>query len=162
MTYAKELYHWRKENGICVKCGNKKAVNGVACLDCKEEDALRQQRLYAEMSEEEKAQLRAKKRESLRRLRKKRKESGLCYACGKPVYKNYSRCYECYLKTKKYKRERKGYMEQGLCRICGKEVVPGKKHCQEHLEMRRKCMEHALKCKEERKGKEDDKCKNIL
>jgi len=38
MPCRKELYRERKENGLCVKCGEKKDTDGVFCSVCKDKD----------------------------------------------------------------------------------------------------------------------------
>lgn len=161
MTYSKEVYHWRKEHGICTRCGKHEATYGTRCVVCASEQAEKKRQEYKSMTEEEKRKFLDKRNERRKKLRQKRKGNGLCRMCGKPVYKNYTACYEHYLymkrKNKEYaERRRKGFAEEGKCRICGKEVVKGKKLCQEHLEQARERMKYAsqFKTKAEAKLKE--------
>ena len=158
-TYSYEAYHYYKDHGICVYCKREKAAPGRAmCLNCASIVAEKRRAKYSKLSEEERAERNRKKREQSKALREYRKENGLCLVCGKPVYKNYSKCYEHYIYFKRVNRERnkaqaKGYAELGLCRICGKPVVKGKKFCEEHLEKYRKNMSHAQAIRmEKRKG----------
>ena len=159
-TYSYEAYHYYKDHGICVYCKREKAAPGkVMCLNCASILAEKKRAKYNQVSEEEREERNRKKREQSKALRDYRKENGLCITCGKPVYKNYSRCYEHYIYFKRVDRKRrearaKRYAEIGLCRICGKPVVKGKKFCEEHLEKYRKIMSHAQAIRMEKK-----KCK---
>lgn len=144
----KEEYEWLKAHKICVTCRSDTATRGTQCDLCADKDLERKEKRLAAMTLEEKQALREKNKEYLRKRYAERKEKGLCYVCGKPVYKNHSRCYECYLQEKRkdrirQERKKKNYMEIGKCRICGKEVVKGKKLCQEHLEQARERMRYA-------------------
>lgn len=146
----KEEYEWLKAHNICVSCRCANATRGVKCDECADEDLERRHKRLALMSDEEKEALKEKNKAYLKKRYAKRRENGLCATCGKPVYKNYSRCYECYLREKRVNREiwnrtKKGYAEIGKCRICGKDVVPGYKHCKEHLQQKREAMAHAVK-----------------
>lgn len=148
MTYSKEVYHWRKEHGICIKCGIHEAINSTRCIVCASDEAEKQKQKYYSMSQEERALLNKKKSNSAKALREERKRLGLCYRCGKPSYRSHSLCYEHFLYMKRYHKKvndenRKGFSELGLCRICGEEVVPGKKHCAMHLEQKRESMRKA-------------------
>ena len=156
-TYSKEAYHYYKEHGICVYCKQADAAPGrTKCLNCISLTAEKRRERDSKLSDEEREERNRKKRERGKALREYRKANGLCLTCGKPVYKNYSRCYEHYLYFKRVNRERnkaqaKGYAELGLCRICGKPVVKGKKFCEEHLEKYRKIMSHAQAIRMEKK-----------
>ena len=147
-TYSKEVYHWRKEHGICTRCGKQEAVVGTKCGDCAYEEAERKKQKYDAMSEAEKREFLDRRNEKRRAASKERKEKKLCSRCGKPAYKNHSLCYEHYLYQKKMYRKyaeesKKGYAEIGKCRICGKDTVEGKKFCEEHLKQYREKMAYA-------------------
>ena len=134
----KEEYEWLKAHKICVSCRAATATRGTKCDECADKDLERRHRKLASMTDEEREVHRQKNKEYLRKRYEKRRKEGKCAACGKPVYKNHSRCYECYIKELRVGRElwnkkKKGYAELGKCRICGKDVVAGKKHCEEHL-----------------------------
>ena len=134
----KEEYEWLKAHKICVNCRSADATRGTKCDECADKDLERRHKRLASMTEEEREAHRQKNKEYLRKRYKEFKEDGKCFDCGKPVYKNHTRCYECYIKglraSRKYQSgKKKGFAELGKCRICGKEVVAGKKHCEEHL-----------------------------
>lgn len=76
----KILYQIRKEQGICTKCGKRKAVPGKAkCGVCLEKDAERQ------------------RRKSFNRpnIREERIKNHLCLWCGKAAVENNKYCEEC-------------------------------------------------------------------
>ena len=134
----KEEYEWLKAHKICVNCRAADATRGVRCAACADKEVEKKHKKLAAMTEEEREAHKQKNREYLRKRYKEFKEAGKCFDCGKPAYKNQTRCYECRIKgkhaRKKYQRSKnKGYAELGKCRICGGEVVAGKKYCEEHL-----------------------------
>ena len=152
----KEEYEWLKSRNICVSCRQAKATRGVKCDACADKDLERRHKKLALMTEEEKLSMRRKNKEYLQKRYAQRRKDGLCLVCGKPVYENHSRCYECYLKEARINREiwqgnKKGYAELGLCRICGKEVVKGKSYCKEHLKEQQDRMAYAQARRMERK-----------
>lgn len=117
---ARELYHWRKEHGICPRCKVRDAEPGrTLCFECAEYQRINNPKYQ---SKEKKRDLNKKRAERLR-------SAGLCKTCGKkPVYKHngrtYVECYECHIKTinrARKKREDTGHhwVEQGLCIWCG-------------------------------------------
>lgn len=153
---SRESYHWYKAHGICVDCKQEEAAPGkVRCLNCLSIRAEQIRKRESELTEEELAEKNRIKREKSQKLRDYRKANGLCDICGKPVYKNYSKCYEHYIYYKRYETKRrqkknKGYAELGLCRICGKPTVEGKKFCAEHLEQYREKMKLAQAIRKEK------------
>lgn len=157
----REEYHYYKEHGICVICHREDAAPGrTSCLNCLSVRAEQKRKRESNMTKEEHEEKKRKMREKSQALRDYRKANGLCTLCGKPVYKNYSTCYEHYLYHKKYSRKRneakkKGYAELGLCRICGKPTVEGKKFCAEHLEQYRTKARHmqAIRMEKLKNGK---------
>ena len=163
-AYTKEIYRWRKEHGICTRCGQYEATRGTKCVVCAADYAEKRRNQYHSMSEAEKQEFLSKKSERMKALRKERKEKGLCYMCGKPVYKNFGTCYEHWLYRRNYNRKRqaekrKGFREIGKCRICGKHRVSNQKLCEEHLQQYRKSMAHAEKFidrKKKRKVEHDE------
>lgn len=142
----REEYRYYKEHGICVDCKQEDAVPGkTRCLYCSSVRAEQSQKRRDRLTKEEREEKNRIKREKSQALRDYRKANGLCDICGKPVYKNYSKCYEHYIHFKRYEKKRrekknKGYAELGLCRICGKPTVEGKKFCEVHLEQYREKM----------------------
>lgn len=96
----KQLRADRKAWGLCVECGKKPPFNGrVRCEDCLCRDLLAHHKTKD-------SQQRMDKR---KRIRAERKAAGLCIWCGKPVYRSYVRCYECYIKNR---RARNKYREK--------------------------------------------------
>ena len=118
----KELYHQRKNSGVCVSCGKQKPVpDRVRCEQCLDKDR-QENRL---------------KREMLKSL-------GICARCGKvSVFKGETLCPECRAKhmnaveqyrrnhPEKYKamhdvanKKRTDYLRaNGICITCGKRKV---------------------------------------
>lgn len=131
--YAKEVREWRKEHGMCVRCGKEKAYkNRVHCLQC-----LMDQREYAReryVGSDEEKRLKAKE------LRDYKKAHGICRQCSKKVYRNHAYCYEHYLSQKRAHEKHASekyhhYGELGLCKICGKPRYENHKLCKEHYEI---------------------------
>lgn len=120
---SKADYYFKKSHGICVKCGQEKAVQSrVKCADCfakghKVGDKRKDTPEYKEYQ----------KQYNYNRYYY-RKERGLCVKCGKPMYKDSNRLsYEHYIKEKNDSAKRpmpksEVYKENGLCLICGKPV----------------------------------------
>lgn len=130
--WAKETYEWRKEHGICVKCGAQDARPGkVMCLQCSF-------RPHSPTTDEQRKRHndRTKDREN------ERKQAGLCPRCGKPAYPGNQLCYECMLTARRYKRayiQRTGkrYWDAGTCIRCGAERLNERMVCAECLEKMR-------------------------
>lgn len=74
----RNLYAKRKEEGICTKCGKRKATNGILCLDC-----------YVKSRRN-----RNEKKDGI--LRMERPNYGMCYFCGNPVFSDKHVCQCCY------------------------------------------------------------------
>ena len=158
MTYSYEAYHWYKDHGICVDCKQEDAAPGrTRCLNCLSKNAEQRRKRESKLSPEEIEEKNRIKREKSQKLRDYRKANGLCDVCGKPVYKNYSKCYEHYIYYKRYGEKRrektnKGYAKLGLCRICGEPTVEGKKFCAVHLKQYRGKMKLAQAIRMEKKN----------
>lgn len=132
-VYAKEVYHWRKEHGICTRCGKEEAEKGkTVCLECKMVQREKMLAVYHNKPEEFKAMQAEKKR----LIRAEKKANGICWQCSKPVYKDHVYCYEHYISQRKadrkYKQKKYKYHPSGTCYICGKESENGFKLCPEH------------------------------
>ena len=84
-THAKELYEQRKSDGICTRCGKRKAIDGrTKCGICLDKDAT--------------------KHRNARKINIKeyRKENHLCYYCGNPIDVNTGQvCSTCLERCKK-------------------------------------------------------------
>lgn len=100
--YQKQLRAERKQWGLCIECGKRPPFNGrVRCEVCLCRD------LLVHHSTTDSPQ----RKENLKKLRAERRAAKLCIICGKPAYKEHTRCYECYLKNKrasdKYREQHK-------------------------------------------------------
>lgn len=96
-NYRKELYKWRKENHICVRCGTRKARKGYTmCPDCAMDSIIKAEK-YKSKHKEELAEKRKAKRN-------KRKAEGICVYCGKPALENMTHCEDCRQRFNKYSR----------------------------------------------------------
>lgn len=132
--YKRELYHSRKELGICVTCGNDFAIYGSClCPECSYKSLIKSKKYRENMSKEQRERINKRILEE----RHRRKENGFC-SCGKQRdNEKYRLCKDCRTYYRNYKRKKaqpKMWMELGLCRWCGGEVVEGFKFCAEHLE----------------------------
>lgn len=153
-AYHRESYAWYKARGICTDCGKQYSEpNRVKCADCLEKDRLRSKRRYKNQQYADHSKELAKAR--YQRLR----EAGICYTCGKkPVYREYSRCYECYIKNLLGQRRRreaskKYYKEQGLCLRCGGRRAEGFMFCETCLTRCRQSLESGRQTQFEEKRK---------
>lgn len=134
---SKTTYLRRKSEGLCVKCGKTKAVQGkVMCVECAEKQKIYQKetRVYF-------------------------KNIGLCPRCGKnKLFGDEKECPEClammYEVNRKsrerrnvtameyYRKDIQRLKEQGLCRSCRKrKVAEGHTYCQKCLEKHREQVE---------------------
>jgi predicted nucleic acid-binding Zn ribbon protein len=125
----KELYHYRREHGLCTLCGRKVDEDRAMCRECREEKNGYRRR-YA------------------KKKRFERREQGLCTVCGKPLEEENVRvCKECRTERSKqraknseslnaYRRNKtKEYKERGLCVYCGtRKAREGKVACEECAE----------------------------
>ena len=145
--YNREIYNWRKENGICVRCGKEKAYKGsVNCLECRmEHRESSKQSHYKHRDDEGYLQHRA---ETSKKTFYKRKQQHICIRCGKqmPDSTTTNMCERCKVIVNRNERERAheaGVLPNTLrgngtyCAICRKPVEEhGKKLCN-------KCYENA-------------------
>lgn len=90
--YQRQLRVERKEWGVCIECGKRPPFEGrVRCEVCLCRDLLAHHKTTDSDA----------RKENLKKQRAERRAAGLCTDCGKPVYKEYSRCYEHYLRNKR-------------------------------------------------------------
>jgi uncharacterized Zn finger protein (UPF0148 family) len=92
------LYHSRKENGCCPRCGNKlKKSSSVFCDNCLD--------FYREYTEEHKEETNAKRK----LLYAAKLENKICPRCGVKLRKNYAKklCQKCLDKAKGYSAKKK-------------------------------------------------------
>lgn len=141
---------WRREHGICYKCGRAPAKNGGMCETCSEKCRLYQRQLRAEYREIINAKVAARRNE--------RKAAGLCARCGKrPTRPGYVMCQQCAEHIAKYSNQRY-YKNRVLkpvdqCRWCERPCVPGYRFCEIHLAQARANMAKAYtKRKQTRSG----------
>lgn len=138
--YLREIYAFRKENGICVRCGKEKAYkNSVNCLECRMEH--REQSMRSHYKHREDKGYLQKKAETSAKIYNKRKEQHICIRCGKPMSECVKTvvCKRCSVIVNRNERERRH--EQGVlprelkgngvyCAICAKPVEKqGNKLC---------------------------------
>ena len=82
---SKPLYARRKAEGLCVKCGRKKAIKGIYCLEC-----------YVKERKREIERTEKRKRENGGYIREIWKEKGLCIQCGEPTLPGKRLCQKHY------------------------------------------------------------------
>ena len=139
----KLLYEFYKGNGICVNCGQEKAVkNRVRCLNCLEKGAESQRRIRANKSTEELEIQNEKNRIYKKERYKKLKEAGLCVNCGKPqVSTSKIYCIDCAIKNQRRNNKRKCGIERyerklyGRCYVCNEPVGKCGTMCDKCYEM---------------------------
>ena len=132
LRQRKDDYAWMKRHHYCISCKKVDAytmAGHAMCADCAAErtaeEKLREGRLE-------------KRRKNQKKRVQRRKESGLCTNCGKPLPKRgypYLTCERCRAKDRdrrRRKREATGalsqamYKELGLCVTCGRPRVKNK------------------------------------
>ena len=130
------------------------------CLNCIYDDCINGS-TYSEKSlnRNRSEQARRNNIEFQKRRYQEAKKNGICTACKKKKATYGLRCYECYIKQKRYNRAqssgiREFWQENGLCYQCGGEVVPGKKVCQRHYEI---LMKNIALCHENRNTRKAQK-----
>ena len=79
---VKRTQQKRKEQGLCIRCGNKKNTHTLLCEKCKQKDKKRWQEKRGVICDK-----------SLRA------ELGLCVNCGQPAYSHFKLCKNCYEKN---------------------------------------------------------------
>ena len=125
---AKDFIQRRKDNNLCISCGNPLDRNGVNCIDCNN-----------------------KKNEEYRKTKQAYIDCGICYRCRKnPIMGAEKMCPECRAKLATWKenrpedkieiekeqtrrsheRIRQECRDKGICYVCKKrKAEPGKKRC---------------------------------
>lgn len=140
-TYARDTYHWRKEHGICTRCGKEDAEpHKVLCAECAEKQSAQNKRYWGSLDEKKRQKSMQRTQERNRARREQRKSMGLCVICGKKAAKGKAHCIECLLKIRrKNHRQRetervKTDFSEGLCCRCNEPAMPGKKLCKKHYD----------------------------
>lgn len=138
--YLRELYAFRKENGICVKCGKEKVYKGsVMCLECRMEH--RESSMQSYLKHRDNDGYLQKRAETSARTYNRRKEQHICIRCGKKMSDSVTTnmCDRCKVIANRLERDRRH--EQGVlpkdmcgngiyCAICSKPVEKqGEKLC---------------------------------
>ena len=106
------------------------------CLNCEKEyctEVYREKSLYRYRPESQKQY----QKDYQKRKRDDAREKGLCIVCRKKKATRGAKCYECYIRQKrydkaKYHNDRERWKEEGRCYYCGERVIPGKKTCKKH------------------------------
>lgn len=138
-AYCKERYNWYKSMGICPNCGQNPAWKGhIFCLECRFKDIEKHRERYRKNTNI----IKEKNKESLKKLRQKRIEAGICTVCGKrkPV-EGLKYCDQCRKRINARRRELADlkrevpvflYGDGQHCSVCGKPVLKDSKLCPEH------------------------------
>ena len=135
----RERREYLKKIGKCVVCGKRSHDPGVLrCSICREKQRILNQKMMGESGSRKRLEYNEYKRQYTRNLYERRRSEGVCYKCGKPLYRDHTLCYEHYLYLKRRnhmlaRKRKRGYGDIGLCRICGAQPVEGYKYCEEHL-----------------------------
>lgn len=108
------------------------------CFNCKFEDCIND-RTYSEKSlyKNRSEQGKLAQREYNKKRRAAAKARGFCIICFQKPATHGFKCYECYLRQKRYdkarsKGKRELWRQSGLCYFCGRQTLPGKKVCADH------------------------------
>lgn len=154
--YNREVYAWRKANGICVRCGKEKAYKrSVCCLVCRMEHNESSMSLHNKHRNDD-GYLK-KKAENSKKTYYKRKEQHICIRCGKKMSDSTmtTMCDRCKVIINRNERERRN--EAGsipnilrgngvYCAICKKPVEKqGQKLCDRCYE---NCCKNLVKARE--------------
>lgn len=113
-------------------------VCDMDCFNCKYKDCIKND-TYSEKSRycNRSAEARNHQKERAKKKRDEARKQGLCCICLKKPQTHGAKCYECYLRQKRYDQkkntgERERWKDEGKCYYCGADVVPGKKTCSIH------------------------------
>ena len=125
-------------NNAAKRCMGKNMSCNRNCINCQKEyctKVYRDSSRYCNRSEEAKQH----NRDYQKKKRDEAKKQGLCIVCRKKSKSHGAKCYECYLRQKRYDRQkydgrRQRWKDNGKCYFCGKDVVPGKKVCADHYQ----------------------------
>lgn len=125
------------------------AICNHDCLNCIYDDCINdsvysEKSLYRNRSE----QAKENQRKLQKRKRDESKAKGLCVICRSKKATHGVKCYECYIRQKRYDKakyngKRQYWKENGLCFYCGAKTLPGKKVCQKHYDS---LLKNIVKC----------------
>lgn len=120
----------------------KKIICDRDCFNCKCDDCIADIRVYSEKSlyKNRSPQAQANQRALAKKKRDEAKAQGLCMICRKKKATHGVKCYECYLRQKRYDRakcdgRRQYWLEEGLCYFCGAPRMAGQKVCEKHYKI---------------------------
>lgn len=138
-----ETRAWLIQHKICISCRQRDAEPGkTLCLDCNIRAAERSRQWAQDLKEKDPELWRKKadhNNERHKERRKRLKEAGICYVCGKrPAEEGHPLCAWCLARNRKAANERyarthrrKAWWE---CRSCTERALPGYKVCQKHYD----------------------------
>ena len=128
-------YYWKKRHHYCIICNNVDALTLAGHAYC---DECAEKNREIDRQKKEQTDRRERNRKNKKRSTARRKESGLCTSCGKPLpsreypYYTCERCRARDRERKRLKREAAGipsrsmFKELGLCVTCGRPRVKNK------------------------------------
>lgn len=132
-------YKYYKDHGICPQCGVREHAPGrVRCEICLARNAESKRRQLESETQQQRNSRLSSMNAYHKKMRSKRKDSGKCVWCGKPL-SAYSTCFcpDCRIKNQKNNERRKSGIPRserplyGICYRCGKNpVISGRKLCQ--------------------------------
>ena len=129
-SVKKETIDYRRENGLCIECGEESRLNLTTCESCFE----RRKQRRKERREKDPEKYKRMQSENMSRHRKKYLELNICWRCGKNELSTGLLCTTCSdKKNKNQKALKENRLNQGLCKYCGKTKVtnPKSKSCHE-------------------------------
>lgn len=134
-------YQRRKEQGLCVRCGKRKAYKGLRCGICAEKD------LQARHA-----------REPLKLPRSERVKNGICYFCDRPIKPGYKVCETHYQMNVEKSRKRKekeilNSLIKAPCKDCDFRQVGCHSRCPAYIDYQKRMKDYKAKV---RKDKEAD------
>ena len=114
---------------------NKKCLS-CPLPDCSCNKVYSEKSLYKNRPEAQKQRM----REYARKKRDEARSKGLCIICRKKAATHGTKCYECYLRQKRYDKRKNNHLrehwrENGLCWYCGSSAIQGKRTCQKHYQI---------------------------
>ena len=120
----------------------KKIICNRDCFNCKFDDCIADIRVYSEKSlyKNRSPQAQANQRALAKKKRDEAKAQGICVICKKKKATRGVKCYECWLRQKRYDRakyngKRQYWIDENLCYFCGAPRMAGQKVCEKHYKI---------------------------
>lgn len=120
----------------------KKVTCNRDCFNCIYDDCIVDIRVYSEKSlyKNRSPEAQEKQRAIAKKKRDEARAKGFCIICRKRKATHGSKCYECYLRQKRYDKakydgRREYWREEGLCYFCGAPRMEGQKTCEKHYKI---------------------------